>query len=139
ATTAACSSTRAPGRPTAATPTPRCPTRPAPRSRWRWRTRSSTTAAATAPGPPAPASSACPASPPATVRGGGAGRSRGRGHAGPVSEHESRLLGPAEVRALAGELGVRPTKRLGQNFVHDPNTVRRIVRAAELGPDDVVV
>jgi 16S rRNA (adenine1518-N6/adenine1519-N6)-dimethyltransferase len=36
-------------------------------------------------------------------------------------------------------LGLRPTKRLGQNFVHDPNTVRRIVRAAELAPDDVVV
>jgi 16S rRNA (adenine1518-N6/adenine1519-N6)-dimethyltransferase len=51
----------------------------------------------------------------------------------------SRLLGPAEVRALAAELAVRPTKRLGQNFVHDPNTVRRIVRAAELEPDDVAV
>jgi 16S rRNA (adenine1518-N6/adenine1519-N6)-dimethyltransferase len=56
-----------------------------------------------------------------------------------VSDDEPRLLGPAEVRALAGELGLRPTKRLGQNFVHDPNTVRRIVRAAELTPDDVVV
>ena len=51
----------------------------------------------------------------------------------------SRLLGPAEVRALAGELDLRPTKRLGQNFVHDPNTVRRIVKAADLRPDDVVV
>ncbi|CAA9414632.1 MAG: SSU rRNA (adenine(1518)-N(6)/adenine(1519)-N(6))-dimethyltransferase, partial [uncultured Pseudonocardia sp.] len=49
------------------------------------------------------------------------------------------LLGPAEVRALAAELGIRPTKKLGQNFVHDPNTVRRIVRAAALSPDDVVV
>ncbi|OZM84387.1 16S rRNA (adenine(1518)-N(6)/adenine(1519)-N(6))-dimethyltransferase [Pseudonocardia sp. MH-G8] len=49
------------------------------------------------------------------------------------------MLGPAEVRALAAELDVRPTKRLGQNFVHDPNTVRRIVRAAELEPDDVAV
>jgi 16S rRNA (adenine1518-N6/adenine1519-N6)-dimethyltransferase len=44
------------------------------------------------------------------------------------------LLGPAEVRALAAELGIRPTKKLGQNFVHDPNTVRRIVRAAALTP-----
>ncbi|MDN5930061.1 MAG: 16S rRNA (adenine(1518)-N(6)/adenine(1519)-N(6))-dimethyltransferase RsmA [Pseudonocardia sp.] len=43
------------------------------------------------------------------------------------------------MRALAAELDLRPTKRLGQNFVHDPNTVRRIVRAAELTPDDVVV
>jgi len=48
-------------------------------------------------------------------------------------------LGPAEVRRLAGELGVRPTKALGQNFVHDPNTVRRIVKAAGLDPVDVVV
>ncbi|MEN3263165.1 MAG: rRNA (adenine1518-N6/adenine1519-N6)-dimethyltransferase [Pseudonocardia sp.] len=56
-----------------------------------------------------------------------------------VTDEQSRLLGPAEVRALAGELGLRPTKRLGQNFVHDPNTVRRIVRAAELAPDDVVL
>ena len=49
------------------------------------------------------------------------------------------LLGPAEVRALASRLGIRPTKTLGQNFVIDPNTVRRIVRAAGVGPDDVVV
>ncbi len=49
------------------------------------------------------------------------------------------LLGPAEVRHLAARLGVRPTKTLGQNFVIDPNTVRRIVRAAEVGPDDHVV
>jgi 16S rRNA (adenine1518-N6/adenine1519-N6)-dimethyltransferase len=49
------------------------------------------------------------------------------------------LLGPAEIRSLATELGLRPTKALGQNFVHDPNTVRRIVRAAELAPDDVVL
>jgi 16S rRNA (adenine1518-N6/adenine1519-N6)-dimethyltransferase len=51
----------------------------------------------------------------------------------------SALLGPADVRRLAGELGVRPTKKLGQNFVHDPNTVRRIVAAAELSADDVVL
>jgi 16S rRNA (adenine1518-N6/adenine1519-N6)-dimethyltransferase len=49
------------------------------------------------------------------------------------------LLGPAEIRQLAAELGMRPTKTLGQNFVHDPNTVRRIVRAAEVRPDDVVL
>jgi 16S rRNA (adenine1518-N6/adenine1519-N6)-dimethyltransferase len=49
------------------------------------------------------------------------------------------LLGPGEVRRLADRLGIRPTKQLGQNFVHDPNTVRRIVRAAELAPDDVVL
>jgi 16S rRNA (adenine1518-N6/adenine1519-N6)-dimethyltransferase len=49
------------------------------------------------------------------------------------------LLGPAELRALANRLGLRPTKRLGQNFVHDANTVRRIVSAANLGADDVVL
>jgi 16S rRNA (adenine1518-N6/adenine1519-N6)-dimethyltransferase len=49
------------------------------------------------------------------------------------------LLGPADIRRLAERLGVRPTKTLGQNFVHDPNTVRRIVRAAELADDDVVL
>ena len=50
-----------------------------------------------------------------------------------------RLLGPAEVRSLAARLDLRPTKQRGQNFVIDANTVRRIVRAAEVGPGDVVV
>jgi len=52
---------------------------------------------------------------------------------------EAQLLGPAEIRELAAELDVTPTKKLGQNFLHDPNTVRRIVAAAELSPDDHVV
>ncbi len=52
---------------------------------------------------------------------------------------EVSLLRPADVRALAGRLGVRPTKQLGQNFVVDANTVRRIVRAAGVGPSDVVL
>ena len=49
------------------------------------------------------------------------------------------LLGPVEVRTIAARLGLRPTKTLGQNFVIDPNTVRRIVRVAEVDADDVVV
>ena len=49
------------------------------------------------------------------------------------------LLGPGDIRRLARELDVRPTKRLGQNFVIDPNTVRRIVRTAGVDADDVVV
>jgi 16S rRNA (adenine1518-N6/adenine1519-N6)-dimethyltransferase len=49
------------------------------------------------------------------------------------------LLGPGDVRRLARDLELRPTKRLGQNFVIDPNTVRRIVRVAGVGADDVVV
>ncbi len=42
------------------------------------------------------------------------------------------LLGPREVRDLARPLDLRPRKALGQNFVIDPNTIRRIVRQAEL-------
>ncbi|MRH86827.1 16S rRNA (adenine(1518)-N(6)/adenine(1519)-N(6))-dimethyltransferase RsmA [Nocardia sp. SYP-A9097] len=52
---------------------------------------------------------------------------------------EAALLGPAEVRVLAERFGVRPTKQLGQNFVHDANTVRRIVAAAGVTRDDVVL
>ena len=49
------------------------------------------------------------------------------------------LLGGGDIRALAAELDIRPTKKWGQNFVTDPNTVERIVRAAELDPSDVVL
>lgn len=49
------------------------------------------------------------------------------------------LLGPAEIRDLAARLGIRPTKAWGQNFVIDKGTVRRIVRAAGLRADDVVL
>ena len=44
------------------------------------------------------------------------------------------LLGAAEIRRLAAQLDLRPTKSLGQNFVHDANTVRRIAAAARLDP-----
>ena len=43
------------------------------------------------------------------------------------------------MRALAGELGIKPTKTLGQNFVHDANTVRKIVTASGVGRDDTVI
>ncbi len=49
------------------------------------------------------------------------------------------LLGPAEVRTIAASLGLSPTKRRGQNFVVDPNTVRRIVRTAQLRAGDTVL
>ncbi|WUI29954.1 16S rRNA (adenine(1518)-N(6)/adenine(1519)-N(6))-dimethyltransferase RsmA [Nocardia sp. NBC_00416] len=52
---------------------------------------------------------------------------------------QAALLGPAQVRELAERLGVRPTKQLGQNFVHDANTVRRIVTAAGVGRADTVL
>jgi 16S rRNA (adenine1518-N6/adenine1519-N6)-dimethyltransferase len=50
-----------------------------------------------------------------------------------------RLLGPAEVRALAARLDLRPTKQRGQNFVIDANTVRRIVADSKITADDVVL
>jgi len=50
-----------------------------------------------------------------------------------------RLLSPGDVRELAGRLGVRPSKRLGQNFVIQAGTVRRIATLAGLVPGDVVL
>lgn len=49
------------------------------------------------------------------------------------------LLGAGEIRSLASELDFRPTKKLGQNFVIDPNTIRKIVAAANLSATDKVV
>lgn len=49
------------------------------------------------------------------------------------------LLGPAEIRDLAELLGVTPTKKLGQNFVHDGNTVRRIVQLAGVQAGETVL
>ena len=49
------------------------------------------------------------------------------------------MLTPVDIRQLAAHLGVRPTKSLGQNFVHDAGTVRKIVRAAGLGPGQRVL
>ncbi|MEY4639968.1 MAG: hypothetical protein RLY13_966 [Actinomycetota bacterium] len=49
------------------------------------------------------------------------------------------LLGAVDIRELASRLDVTPTKKLGQNFVTDPNTIRRIVAAAKLSGDETVV
>ena len=49
------------------------------------------------------------------------------------------MLDPRTMRRIADEIGLRPTKQRGQNFVHDANTLRRIVAAAGVGPDDVVL
>ncbi|WP_088284315.1 16S rRNA (adenine(1518)-N(6)/adenine(1519)-N(6))-dimethyltransferase RsmA [Kineosporia sp. A_224] len=57
----------------------------------------------------------------------------------PAARDAVALLGATDVRRLAEALGVRPTKTLGQNFVHDANTVRRIARLAGVGPGDTVV
>ena len=52
---------------------------------------------------------------------------------------DTGLLDPASVRRLAAELDLRPTKQRGQNFVIDPNTVRRIVTMSGVTADDVVL
>ena len=49
------------------------------------------------------------------------------------------LLDPRTIRELAARLDLRPTKQRGQNFVHDANTVRRIVAQAELPPGEAVL
>lgn len=49
------------------------------------------------------------------------------------------FLGAAEIRALAHTLGLQPTKALGQNFVHDANTVRKIVELSGVSPGDTVL
>jgi 16S rRNA (adenine1518-N6/adenine1519-N6)-dimethyltransferase len=56
-----------------------------------------------------------------------------------TAPEQVRLLGPAEIRQLADRLELRPTKKLGQNFVIDHGTVRRITTLAGLRPEDVVL
>ena len=49
------------------------------------------------------------------------------------------LLGAAEIREIAERIGVNPTKKLGQNFVVDANTCRRIVKTADVSESDVAL
>lgn len=56
-----------------------------------------------------------------------------------VVDKSGGLLGATEIRRLADQLGVTPTKKLGQNFVHDANTIRRIVSIAGVGEGDHVL
>jgi 16S rRNA (adenine1518-N6/adenine1519-N6)-dimethyltransferase len=56
-----------------------------------------------------------------------------------TTDRDVRLLGPADVRELAERLGVRPSKRFGQNFVIEHGTVRQIAALAALRPADVVL
>jgi len=51
----------------------------------------------------------------------------------------SNLLGAAEIREIAERIGVRPTKKLGQNFVVDANTCRKIVKSADVRPTDIAL
>jgi 16S rRNA (adenine1518-N6/adenine1519-N6)-dimethyltransferase len=51
----------------------------------------------------------------------------------------TNLLGASEVRELANKLDLKPTKKLGQNFVVDANTCRKIVKLAEVGNKDIAL
>jgi 16S rRNA (adenine1518-N6/adenine1519-N6)-dimethyltransferase len=57
----------------------------------------------------------------------------------PEGGHTRRLLTTSDVRDLARRHGIRPSKALGQNFVIDPNTIRRIVRLAAVDAEDRVL
>jgi 16S rRNA (adenine1518-N6/adenine1519-N6)-dimethyltransferase len=50
-----------------------------------------------------------------------------------------RLLNAGDIRRIAGRLEVRPTKKLGQNFVIEQGTVRQIAALAAARPDDVLL
>ena len=51
----------------------------------------------------------------------------------------NQLLNPTEIRELAAKLGLKPTKKLGQNFVIDQNTVEKIVRTSNVSKDSIVL
>jgi 16S rRNA (adenine1518-N6/adenine1519-N6)-dimethyltransferase len=55
------------------------------------------------------------------------------------TEAQGGLLGAGDIRSLAAGLGLVPTKKLGQNFVHDANTVRKIVAKAAFAPGAAVL
>ncbi|MGI9006365.1 MAG: 16S rRNA (adenine(1518)-N(6)/adenine(1519)-N(6))-dimethyltransferase RsmA [Streptosporangiaceae bacterium] len=71
------------------------------------------------------------------VAAGGSGRADGPRASPPAGG--ARLLGPADVRRIASRLDVRPSKRLGQNFVIDAGTIRRIVSLAGSRPGETVL
>jgi len=51
----------------------------------------------------------------------------------------NQLLTPTEIRELAAKLDLKPTKKLGQNFVTDQNTVEKIVRNSKVNKDSIVL
>ncbi|MBV7364177.1 16S rRNA (adenine(1518)-N(6)/adenine(1519)-N(6))-dimethyltransferase RsmA [Actinomycetaceae bacterium TAE3-ERU4] len=56
-----------------------------------------------------------------------------------MNDFDVKLLGKAQVRELCEGLNIRPTKTLGQNFVHDTGTVEKIVREARVRPGEHVL
>lgn len=51
----------------------------------------------------------------------------------------TNLLGASEIRELAAQLDLKPTKKLGQNFVVDANICRKIAKLAQVGKDDIAL
>ncbi|MEY4314569.1 MAG: hypothetical protein RIS93_1149 [Actinomycetota bacterium] len=51
----------------------------------------------------------------------------------------TNLLGASEIREIAAQLDLKPTKKLGQNFVVDSNICRKIVKLAQVGKDDIAL
>jgi 16S rRNA (adenine1518-N6/adenine1519-N6)-dimethyltransferase len=49
------------------------------------------------------------------------------------------FLGRRSTKALLGRHGLRPRTTLGQHFLVDPNTIRKIVSAASIEPGSLVV
>lgn len=57
-----------------------------------------------------------------------------------MRQHQSgHLLGAADIRRIAADAGIKPTKKFGQNFVIDPGTVRKIVHESGVSQDDTVL
>lgn len=56
-----------------------------------------------------------------------------------MDAQQGHLLGAADIRRIAADAGISPTKKFGQNFVIDPGTVRRIVREADVTADTHVM
>lgn len=56
-----------------------------------------------------------------------------------ATDHPGHLLGAADIRRIAAEAGIRPTKKFGQNFVIDPGTVRKIVHESGVSAGDTVL
>ena len=56
-----------------------------------------------------------------------------------ISEQEGSLLGAADIRRIAAEEGITPTRGFGQNFVIDPGTVKKIVTASKINSNDFVM
>src|SRR5262245_59648368 len=57
----------------------------------------------------------------------------------PLITRHSSLTSPAQVDALLRQHGLRPRKRWGQNFLIDRNTLRNVLRAAEVEPEDRIL